>query len=184
MFLGIDQSLRSSGVAVVDELGNAVFTGTVCPQKLTGVDRLAAIRQGFISLVESCPPIQLAALEGYAYDVGAGRVFELGEVGGLVKLFLHDRGIPFVVVPPASLKLFVAGIGSATKEQVQKAVLSKWGAALEQNDECDAFGLAQVARAFKLDKGSTRSELEVLKKLRTSTKKLSLVKFPTNELSL
>ena len=172
MFLGIDQSLRSTGVAVVSEDQIDKFTGTVEPKKLVGVERLSVIRQGLRKILGAYPDkIHFAALEGYAYDVGAGRVFELGEVGGLVKMALWDAAIPFIIVPPTSLKQFVAGNGSATKEQMRLAVQQKWGIDLDQNDECDAFGLAQVARAFFLNKGTTRSELEVLKKLRDAGKK-------------
>lgn len=184
MYLGIDQSLRSSGVAVLSGAQEVLFNGTVTPGKLTGVHRLACIRDAIRDVLASEPGICFAALEGYAYDVGAGRVFELGEVGGAMKLVLHDAGIPFVVVPPASLKQFVAGSGSATKEQMRQAVLKKWGLDIEQNDECDAYGLAQVARSVHLNTGSTRAELEVLKKLRDTTKKFSLVASPAATISI
>jgi Holliday junction resolvasome RuvABC endonuclease subunit len=112
------------------------------------------------------------------------RSFDLGELGGLVRLVLHDAGIPFVVVAPKSLKQFVSSDGSATKELMREAVLKKWGMDFEQDDECDAFGLAQLARSFHLNTGTTRAELEVLKKLRDTTKKISLVATPVARLSI
>jgi Holliday junction resolvasome RuvABC endonuclease subunit len=180
MYLGVDQSLRSSGVAVISETHQAAYIGTIPTGKLAGVGRLAHVRDALRTVLAAEPTIKFAALEGYAYDVGVGRVFELGEVGAVVKLALHDAGIPFLIVPPASLKLFVAGNGQANKEQMQQAVLKKWQYATAQDDECDAYGLAQVARAFHLNKGSTRSELEVLKRLRDTDKKISLVSFTSN----
>jgi Holliday junction resolvasome RuvABC endonuclease subunit len=182
MFLGIDQSLRSSGVAVISEDQKVRHLGRILPGKLTGVVRLAYIRDALREVLAAEPEIRFAALEGYAYDVGAGRVFELGEVGSVVKLTLHDSGVPFIVVPPASLKQFVSGTGQAKKEQMREAVLKKWGRDVAQDDECDALGLAQVARAFHLNKGTTRSELEVLKKLRDTDKKTSLVVYSANYL--
>jgi Holliday junction resolvasome RuvABC endonuclease subunit len=178
MYLGIDQSLRSSGVAVISGKQDVQFVGTVTPGKLKGAPRLAAVRQALRDVLAAEPDIK-----GYAYDVGAGRVFELGEIGAVVKLVLHDAAIPFVVVPPASLKQFVADHGQAKKEQMRQAVLKKWGQDFEQDDICDAFGLAQVARSFHLNKGTTRSELEVLKKLRDTDKKISLVSFTANTIS-
>jgi Holliday junction resolvasome RuvABC endonuclease subunit len=183
MYLGIDQSLRSSGVAVISGKQDVQFVGTVTPGKLKGAPRLAAVRQALRDVLAAEPDIKYAALEGYAYDVGAGRVFELGEIGAVVKLVLHDAAIPFVVVPPASLKQFVADHGQAKKEQMRQAVLKKWGQDFAQDDICDAFGLAQVARSFHLNKGTTRSELEVLKKLRDTDKKISLVSFTANTIS-
>jgi Holliday junction resolvasome RuvABC endonuclease subunit len=184
MYLGIDQSLRSSGVAVVSEGQDVQFIGRIAPGKLTGVQRLASIRSALRDVLAGEPGIRFAALEGYAYDVGAGRVFELGEVGSVVKLVLHDAAIPFVIVPPASLKLFVTGSGQAKKEQMRQAVLKKWGISIEQDDECDAFGLAHVARSFHLNKGTSRAELEVLKKLRDTDKKISLVASPARTISI
>jgi Holliday junction resolvasome RuvABC endonuclease subunit len=183
MYLGIDQSLRSSGVAVVSGNQEAVYRGRILPGKLAGVQRLAVIRDALRDVFAAEPGILFAALEGYAYDVGAGRVFELGEVGAVVKMALHDAAIPFIIVPPASLKQFVAGNGQAKKEQMREAVLKKWGQDIEQDDECDAFGLAQVARSVHLNSGETRSELEVLKKLRSTDKKISLVSFTANAIS-
>jgi Holliday junction resolvasome RuvABC endonuclease subunit len=112
------------------------------------------------------------------------RSFDLGELGGVVRLVLHDAGIPFVVVPPTSLKLFVAGNGSADKDQMRTSTLGKWGVDFDQDDECDAYGLAQVARAVHLNTGKTRSELEVVKKLRCTEKKISLVASSAVRLSI
>lgn len=182
-FLGIDQSLRSTGVAVLSQ-EKVEYTGTVTPKKLTGVSRLAFIRDALWEILVRFPNVSFAALEGYAYDVGAGRVFELGEAGGMVQLVLHDSVIPFVVVPPASLKQFVSGNGASDKEAMSAAVFSKWKIKIKQNDECDAFGLAQVAKAMYLNKGSTRAELEVLKSLRDKEKSISLVSYGKSVISI
>ena len=173
MYLGIDQSLQSTGVCVLSSSGARLHLATITPKKVTGVVRLAFIRDALYEVLLAHPGMKQAALE-YAYDVGAGRVFELGEVGGAMKMALHDAAIPFVVVPPASLKLFVASKGAASKDQMREAVLRKWKEDIQQNDACDAYGLAQVARSFHLTLGSTRDELEVLKKLKDTGKKISL----------
>ena len=184
MYLGIDQSLRSSGFAVVSEKAETVCMGDVATTKLRGVTRLAAIRTAIRDLLAANPDIHSAAMEGYAYDVGAGRVFELGECGGMVKMCLHDAGIPFVVVPPASLKLFVSSNGSSDKEAMRRAVLAKWKVDIEQDDQCDAYGLAQLARSLHLGTGTTRAELEVIKKLKDTSKKISLVAAPAKTISI
>ena len=183
MFLGIDQSLRSSGVVVVSESQDLIYRGTVTPGKLTGAPRLACIRDAICSVLASTPSVCYAALEGYSIE-STNRSFDLGELGGLVRLVLHDAGIPFVVVAPKSLKLFVSGDGSATKELMREAVLKKWGIDFDQDDECDAFGLAQVARSFHSNTGTTRAELEVLKKLKNTDKKISLVASPAKTISI
>lgn len=182
MYLGIDQSLRSTGVAVVSAGKESLLLGTVAPKKLTGAPRLAYIRDGIQDAIRSNPGIKYAALEGYSID-SVNRPFDLGEVGGLVRLSLHDAGIPFIVVSPKQLKQFVTGTGNAKKEDMRLAVLQKWHQDIDQDDACDAFGLAHVARAFHLHAGATRPELEVLKKLRDPDKKLSLVSYTANVVS-
>lgn len=183
MFLGVDQSLRSSGVVVVGASNDLIYRGTIAPKKLTGVERLAFIREGIREVLAGEPSISFAALEGYSFD-SVNRSFDLGELGGLVRLALYDAGIPFVVVSPKTLKSFVSSNGGATKEQMREAVLKKWGMNFEQDDECDAYGLAQLARSVHLNTGATRAELEVVKKLKNTTKKLSLVSFPAKQLSI
>lgn len=172
MYLGIDQSLRSTGVALVEADGSVVYTGTITPGKLTGVERLAYIRRGLREALSMADGARIlsAALEGYSYG-STGTLCELGEVGAVVRLVLYDAGVPFVVVAPAQLKQFVAGNGQAKKEDVREAVLKKWGISIDQDDECDAFGLAQLAKSYHNKTGTTRGELEVLKKLRTPRKK-------------
>lgn len=171
MYLGVDQSLRSTGVALVSPEGSRVYTGTIEPVKLTGAPRLAYIRDNLRNVVNSAGPIKYAALEGYAMDA-VNRSFDLGEVGGLVRLLLHDLSIPFVVVAPTSLKQFAGTSGTTTKEAMREAVLKTWKVDIQQNDECDAFALAQVARAVDLNKGTTRAQLEVVKKLSEGPKKI------------
>jgi Holliday junction resolvasome RuvABC endonuclease subunit len=179
MFLGIDQSLRSSGVALLTENQTLNYSGTVTPGTLTGVARLAYIRTCLRDVLASAgEEISYAAIEGYSME-SVNRSFDLGELGGVVRLVLHDAGIPFVVVAPKTLKLFVASDGAADKQKMREAVLKKWAVDLPQNDVCDAYGLAQLARSFHLNTGSNRTELEVLKKLKNTTRKPSLVAAPT-----
>jgi Holliday junction resolvasome RuvABC endonuclease subunit len=183
MYLGLDQSLRSSGVAVVSGKGEVIYLGLIPTGALRGVQRLAAIRNALRDVLGAEPDIKYAALEGYSIE-SVNRPFDLGELGGVVRLALHDAGVPFLVVPPKSLKLFVASDGAADKEKMRKAVLKKWGQDIEQDDECDAFGLAQLARSFHLNTGTTRAELEVLKKLRDTSKKITLVAPPATGISI
>lgn len=170
MFLGVDQSIRSSGLAVIEATGTyePKHLGTIEPKKLKDAPRLKFIRDALQEVVRTFP-IKQAALEGYSI-ASVNRSFDLGEVGGLVRLCLLDNGIPFIVVPPTSLKLFVTGNGQASKEQMQRAVLAKWNQNITQDDACDAYGLAHAARVFLTGKASHRCELEALKSLTRAPK--------------
>ena len=152
-----------------------VEPGMACPvyrahlptRGLRGGERLEAIycflEQKFLL---NYRPIVLAALEGYSIE-SQNRPFDLGEVGGIVRLCLTRHKIKYLVVSPMSLKKFVTGKGNAAadKEAMRRAVNKKWGVDFDQNDECDAYGLARVAQSFDLRDTSVRAELEVLKGL-------------------
>lgn len=169
MYLGVDQSLRSPGLAVVDGDGRPGVVKNL-KNTLKGAERLALVRDGIMSLVRTYQP-EFAALEGYSIN-SINRPFDLGEVGGIVRLTLYDAGIPFIVVTPTQLKKFVTGSGAADKEKVQKWVREKWKIHLDQDDQADAFGLAQVARVYCTHQSKYRSELEVVKTIEGDGSKL------------
>ena len=169
-FLGVDQSLRGTGLVVLSETGDVLLQRLVQPASLRGVERLAFIRGEIREVLASYQPSR-AALEGYSF-ASTGRVFQLGELGGLVQLAFWDAGIAFMTVPPASLKKFVSGHGKAEKEQMLKATLDKWQIDFaDEDDLCDAHGLAQILRTIECDDSTVRHELEVIRELLSPPKK-------------
>lgn len=169
-FLGVDQSLRGTGLVVLSETGVILLQRLVQPASLRGVERLGFIRAELREVLQRHQPHR-AALEGYSFD-STGRVFQLGELGGLVQLAFWDAQVPFMMVPPASLKKFVSGNGKAEKEQMLKATLDKWQIDFhEEDDLCDAHGLAQILRTIACDDSMVRYELEVIRELLAPPKK-------------
>jgi hypothetical protein len=86
--------------------------------------------------------IDLAVIEGYSFGAKGAGVYQLAELGGAIRLMLHERGIPFAVVPPAVLKKFVTGNGIAAKDQMRLEMFKRFGIEALTNDEIDAAGLA------------------------------------------
>lgn len=89
------------------------------------------------------------AMEGYAN----GRKFnreKLGELGGIVKLS-HATvfGIDPTIVPPTSLKKFVAGKGTASKNDMVKSVQAKWNKDVKNHNIADAYGLAEYIKELR-----------------------------------
>ena len=163
-FIGIDQSLRGTGVAVLeDDILVPVLLHRIETKALRAVTRLAAIRDAIKDLLIGYQPV-LTAMEGYSYG-STGRVFELGEAGGVIKLALYDQQRQFLIVPPSSLKLFVADDGAADKAKMARCTLAKWKRKIDQDDLCDAYGLARVARTMHTQTSTFRCELEVIRSL-------------------
>lgn len=147
---GLDPSLTSFGVALVSVDG--VRSKALSP-KQTGVARLAWFRDQLFDAitvledVDSGAPFQqvwvpdLVVVEGYAYGKGA-QAHQIGELGGVVRLALHDAGLPWVEVPPAKLKKFVTGKGNAKKDTVRLEAFKRFGFEARTVDEVEAVCLA------------------------------------------
>lgn len=143
-YLGIDQSLNGTGLCVL-HAGNAFGSArTVRQSARDGDQRLVRIRREIEALL---PGVVGAAMEGYSFD-SPNRAFDLGEVAGVVKCLLAERGIPFVVVPPATLKKFATGVPVATKGEMVGAARTA-GASIDDDNQADAFFLARVAHAVR-----------------------------------
>lgn len=160
-YLGVDQSLNATGLCRLDSDACVTVLATVDPGKLRDGARLAFIKRAVSSTLAD---VKFVALEGYSYD-SVGRVFELGEVGGVLKVVFVEASIPYVVVPPVLLKKFATGSTSASKEAMILAAKNKGLIAADDN-QADAFFLAQIARAFVLNNARLRCEMEVLHTLR------------------
>jgi crossover junction endodeoxyribonuclease RuvC len=168
IFVGIDQSLNSTGYYIINQNPEVDdIKGLIKPGNRRGAKRLSYIfnkLQEILSEYEASDV--LVCMEGYAYDYREGKVFELGEVGGIVKLCLHNMGILFFRVPPSDLKKFATGRGSASKEKMTKAMKER------QNDIADAKGLALIAQEICLKETKERSKLEVIKNALSSGRDL------------
>jgi len=164
-FLGIDQSLTSSGVCVLEEGADIPRYLTNIPTgKQRGGERLNTIFTEILYAVNRWKP-EVAAMEGYSFD-SVHRAFDLGEVGGIVRLVLHQSTVPVLTVAPTQVKKF-AGKASADKEAMRRLVEVRWHQEIEQDDMCDAYVLAQVARAYcNPETVTVRAELEVVRGLK------------------
>jgi len=149
--LGVDPSLTSTGYAYRD-LEGKVKTGRIVPGDLQGPWRLSYIRKRMEAILLACEP-KLIVYEGYAMGFGSkrnpGRVFDIGELGGVLKLLFWERGIDVVLVSPSTLKMTVAGKGTLSKgikgkRELQAAIKRRFDLDVSQSDEADAAGLMIV----------------------------------------
>jgi Holliday junction resolvasome RuvABC endonuclease subunit len=136
--LGLDLSLRHTGIAYPD--GTTV---AVDPKKLRGALRWQVIwNQISVAWLTGTP--DLAVIEGYAYAAAGQALFDLCELGGLVRWELHRANIPWILVPPTSLKKYATGSGQATKTAMVIAARERLGYAGTDDNEADALWLRAV----------------------------------------
>jgi hypothetical protein len=79
----------------------------------------------------------------------SGRFVERIEICGALKYHTGGLcGFPWLSAPPTLLKSFVAGNGSARKDEVLKKAREVWKVSVANDDEADAFGLAALVRMY------------------------------------
>lgn len=146
MYLGLDLSLTGSGVVIIDDNYSILFSETLSV-KSRDVERLLFLENKLLNILQD-KSITITAIEGPAYQ-DTGKIFELGEWAGVVKLNLYKLSIPYIIVAPMQLKKYVSGSGKAgKKELIILDVFKNFGEEIRDNNIADAYVLSRIARDF------------------------------------
>ena len=125
--LGVDTSLRSSGVAVVEERGSklvAVDYGTISiPPRRPLSECLRCLHECLSELIERHRPEQVA-VEGVFYGKNVKTAVALAHARGVVIAVCTLAGLPVFEYPPRRVKQAVVGYGAAEKDQVRKMAMT------------------------------------------------------------
>ena len=144
--LGIDTSLRSTGLAVVEGRGTRFvpveYGNLHMPQRLALSECLKGIHEGILDLVARAEPVAVA-IEGVFFSRNVKTSVILGEARGAAIAACAAAGLPIYEYAPRRVKQAVVGFGGAGKEQVRKMVMSLLGLQEEpQEDAGDALAIA------------------------------------------
>ncbi len=165
VYFGIDASLTCTGLAVLNE--EYLTTWNLKPKE-KGNLRLSWFNYEFRDLLRNeLKNITCCGLEGYAFG-RHNKAHQIGELGGIIRLNLHDNNVSNVVIPPTSLKKFVTGSGKGDKSGMILHLYKRWGFTVEQEDQADAtacalFAWYHYAKDWPMD--ITKAQQEVLEKL-------------------
>jgi crossover junction endodeoxyribonuclease RuvC len=153
LVLGIDPSLRGTGLALIDfQNGRAPVllrcrTVTV-PARRTMAVALAEIHTAVSEFIEGTSGVRHVALEQTIYVQNFQTAQILGAARGAAIAAAALRGLPVFEYAPMRVKQAVAGSGRASKEQLGRTVRSLLGHAKTMAfDESDAAGVA-LCHAF------------------------------------
>lgn len=170
--LGLDLSLIETGYVLLED-------GKIKEQKLIKskpsgkspvkeLERLMKIRDQ-IELEElSVPNINLAVIEGLAFMArNSISLVQLSALNYMVREHLWVYKIPFLIVAPATLKKFVTGRGNAKKNEMLLETYKRFKESFNNDNLCDAFGLAHCGSAVLGDKQyvTMKQQEEVIKLL-------------------
>jgi Holliday junction resolvasome RuvABC endonuclease subunit len=147
--MSIDPSLTGTGIVVIDSKRALHLQTVITKPGNSLMDRIGSIACQVFLAQEKYEP-DLIVIEGLS----------MGSFGGMI----HDRtGLHYIlrwqlwrgvgkeevlIVPPATLKKFVAGKGNATKEFMLLHAFKRWGMEFPDNNQCDAYCLAQFGLAY------------------------------------
>lgn len=162
-FGGFDLSLTASGIVILDSAGN-VKERHVIKVKSKGAERLDEIQKQIRAII-SMYNIKLVCIEGYA--TGAiGKTYNIGELGGVIRLLLFRQHIPYIDPKPTQVKKFATGKGGGdggSKDQVTLHVFKNWNFEAKDNNEADSYCLARIALALNGHGGKlTKEQQEVI----------------------
>lgn len=139
--VGLDLSLTSTGVC--DDEG-ARRLQVPLPKNATETQRARRLRDLSVLVDRACRDADLVVMEGHSFHSQNTHAHSMGELHGVVKVCLLQRGVPFVIVAPTQLKKFATGRGNADKDAVLVAAVNH-GAKVNNTDCADAWWLRAMA---------------------------------------
>ena len=144
--LGIDTSLRSTGIGVVEFLAGktvAVEYGRVHnPDRILLSECLRRLDGGIREIIARTHP-EVAAIEDIFFAKNARTAMVLGEARGVVIAACACSGLPVYEYAPRRVKQAITGTGAADKLQVRRMTMVLLGLKEEpQEDAGDALAIA------------------------------------------
>ena len=177
LIIGIDPSLTSTGIVVLR--GNKVELAVTTKNKpeLGTIDRVRLIYERIVCVAENLTDGEkwqapdLIVIEGFSYGSKGRSVFDIAYLGWRIREELErlrtEDNIPWLEVPPSQLKKFATGQGNANKEIILQQVYKRWGVEFSDNNQADAYVLAQIGRAYLGETDDlTAFQLEVIANLK------------------
>lgn len=132
--VGIDPSLAATGIAFASE-----ETAVVRDRKLKGDKRLVLLYLAVKSAVRGVDFAVIEDLPTHAKSAGL-----TGRAQGVVRLALQHEEVPYIALPPATLKKAATGKGNADKKAMREAMESLLGERPGMShDEVDAWWLRE-----------------------------------------
>lgn len=163
---GIDPSLRSTGVVIIDDSGEILEKRLILTKKLKGVERLVFIRDEILMTLRKYN-VDIVSIEGFSFGSFGRSVFDLGGLGWIIRTMLFENKYEFIDISPSSLKSFIVK-GNADKNMMMESVNHIYGISFSDDNLCDAYSLARMVLALgdKTRSYAEKGGSQKIKKLR------------------
>lgn len=154
MYLGIDPGIRKLWYGLIDSDGKVVTSGVLLfdqksPTRNDQFARMVEIHQFFDQLILDYP-IQAVGIEKLFFTTRnqSNAEFVYG-VRGIIGMMFRRHTIPLHEWTPQSIKKYISGNGSASKElmlAVIKKMFTLTDEQLKRHDAADALGIALMVK--------------------------------------
>jgi crossover junction endodeoxyribonuclease RuvC len=141
--VGLDLSLTSTGVAFGEDFTQAISTAHKGPKRL-------AVMRDLVMTAVSTVSAPYVVIEGYSFGSRNSQAHSIGELGGVIRVALWERAIPYVEIAPTARAKFATGRGNASKNEVVSAISARTGVVWSGkggDDRCDAWILQEMGLA-------------------------------------
>jgi crossover junction endodeoxyribonuclease RuvC len=145
-YIGIDPSITSTAVVVLDEEGNILDQKLIKtkPEKFTCYEERICHILKEISFIKDSTS-EMVYLEGISYSSKGQSTFELAGLNFFVRMLLYQNNIKYKCIAPTSVKKFITGNGQCQKNLMLLKVYKKFGIEFTDDNLCDAYSLARFA---------------------------------------
>jgi Holliday junction resolvasome RuvABC endonuclease subunit len=133
--VGIDPSLTGTAIA---------WLGVSTIRKGEGDARLLAIHKAVSESVSVQRFESFAVVEDLPYNARSAGATGLAH--GVVRLALQQAKVPYILIPPATLKAYATGKGNATKADMRMAWFKRTGEDIRDDNQVDALWLRDIGR--------------------------------------
>lgn len=180
--LGLDLSLTGTGLVLikngkimVQKLIKSKPAGKLPIDELRRIQKIVEHIDNQIMTYKEFYPIEMALIEGLAFSrQNTTALMQLGALNYFTRAMLANWNIPFVIVAPTTLKKFVTSNGHAKKDGMMLETYKRWGESFDDDNLCDAFGLAMIGQTYLSPENKTTAfQNEVLKVLSEQLKQIA-----------
>ena len=173
IYLGLDLSIRGTGVSVLSRSGDLLDCFTIATMnRHSNLKRYHEISKHIRKVVRGKDP--KICVEGYAFGKargGSASVFQLAELSGVIRynLIYRDEISPtnIALIPPTVVKAFATGKGNSAKSMILLGVYKRWGLEFKDDNQADAFTLSKISYHFFSGDhaGLNQKDKETMKKI-------------------
>jgi len=168
-YLGIDPSLSSSGLVLLDDKGKVLWSKVVKSKRFGDrpIDETLRLQYIVRDIISEVPVTDCRiAIEGIAFASSKTGHSAIVALNYLIRRELYIMGMFPLVIGPTQVKKWV-GKGNADKKQVMKSVKKIYKFKADTDDEYDARIIAEICLRFHVNSLLDLRQHEVITNLRT-----------------